>query len=149
MSDTVVQPAEDTDQQLTINDPLVNEKDVEEDDNIENATLDDVDTDEEAASVSGIHYLKKHTIVRKTKYTNTATKSTRFIFCFVVFDGFVFVSGSRNFVSADFRFVDSATSFDTGVVNRKLQNRQNENRRKQNFARQKQIQNHQKQQNKK
>ena len=93
--------------------------------------------------------LKKHTTVRKTKYTNTTTKSTRFIFCFVVFDGFVFVSGSQNFVSADCRFADFATSFDTGVVNRKLQNRQNGNRRKQNFASQKQIQNHQKQQNKK
>ena len=93
--------------------------------------------------VPGIHHLKKHTIVRKTKYTNTATKSTRFIFCFVVFDGFVFVSGSRNFVSADFRFVDFATSFGTGAVNRKLQNRQNENRRKHNFTSQKQIQNHQ------
>ncbi len=83
------------------------------------------------------------------KQNSEINKSTRFIFCFVVFDGFVFVSGSRNFVSADFRFVDFATSFGTGAVNRKLQNRQNENRRKQNFARQKQIQNHQKQQNKK
>ena len=98
----------------------------------------------EAANRTWYPLFKKHTIVRKTKYTNAATKSTRFIFCFVVF-----VSGERNFIFADFRFADFATSFDTGVVNRKLRNRQNENRRKQNFARQKQIQNHQKHQNKK
>ena len=77
-----------------------------------------------------------------TENASTGINYTRFIFCFGVFDGFVFVS-------ADFHFLDFATSFGTGAVNRKLRNRENGNRRKQNFTSQKQIQNHQKQQNKK
>ena len=68
------------------------------------------------SAVPGIHYLKNILLSGKQKALTLLHKSTRFIFCFVVFDGFVFVSGSRNFVSPDFVFPNFAISFGTGAV---------------------------------
>ena len=82
---------------------------------------------------------------RNAKINQNVSDVTEIIFRF----GRLNFLGAKNNVFGALGFVACAISFATVGVNRKLRNRQNENRRKENFARQKQIQNHQKQQNKK
>ncbi len=67
-----------------------------------------------------IQYLKIYEY--RTTSTETYTNHAQFIFCFGVFDDFLFFSCSQNYFFGVLVFSNFAISFATGGVNRKLQN---------------------------